>query len=288
MKLRLILLSTPILAILIYVLLTQREQDLPTNYITVCSSAPQQFAGFTSDASFVNIHQTPEALQDYEYKGKMIKYNVLDGKQANAYFIKSATESNDYLFVIHEWWGLNDHIKKESDRLYSELGNINVIALDLYDGKVATTRENAAKYMNAVTDKRAKLIIAGAKKLTNGKSRIFTIGWCFGGGWSLQTGIELGKRAAGTIMFYGMPEKDVDRLKMLKCDLLGLFAAKEKWIAPEVVAQFEKDLFTAKIEFSIKSYQAEHGFANPSNPRFDKEATDDAYKKVMAFIQVRR
>ncbi|MEO9475331.1 MAG: dienelactone hydrolase family protein [Cyclobacteriaceae bacterium] len=267
----------------------KREQaKLPADYITKCSSPTQEFAGFATNVSFQKKHQTPLPLQDYMPKGEMVEYKTRDGQTANAYLIKSESKSDDYLFVIHEWWGLNEYVKKESDRLHAELGDINVMALDLYDGKVATTRDEASTYMKSVSDTRAQAIIAGAKFFIGRDTRVFTIGWCFGGGWSLQTGIELGRQAAGTVMFYGMPEQDVERLKTLQCDVLGLFAANEKWITPEVVSQFEKNMDAAGKNLTIKSYAAEHGFANPSNSRFDKEATEDAYSTVMDFIQSRR
>lgn len=266
----------------------KEQANMPAEYISTCSTPTQEFAGFATNVSFQKTHQTPKPLQDYVPKGKMVEYKTRDGQTANAYFIKSQSASDDYLFVIHEWWGLNEYVKKESDRLYEELGDINVLALDLYDGKVATTREDASTYMKSVTDTRAKAIMAGAKFFIGRDTRVFTIGWCFGGGWSLQTGIELGRQAAGTVMFYGMPEQDVERLKTLQCDVLGLFAANEKWITPEVVAQFEKNMDAAGKNLTVKSYAAEHGFANPSNNRFDKEATADAYSRVLDFIQSRR
>jgi carboxymethylenebutenolidase len=37
----------------------------------------------------------------------------------------------------------------------------------------------------------------------------------------------------------------------------------------------------------LNRYEANHGFANPSNPDFNKEATADAYAKLTAFIRER-
>lgn len=287
MKFRIVFFSLLAVVAIFFVSVHDKTLDRPDEYITVCSG-PDQFAGFASNRLFMNLHPNPEPVQDYTPKGEMITYAVETGNPANAYFIKSNKKSNDYLFVVHEWWGLNEHIKKEADRLYQELGNINVIALDIYDGQVATTRENASKYMQSVTEERARAIIAGANKLAGKKAKIFTIGWCFGGGWSLQTGIEVGDQAAGSVMFYGMPEKNVERLKTLNCDVLGIFASQEKWITPEVVSQFEADMKEAGKSLSVKSYDAAHGFANPSNPLFDKDATEDSNKLVIEFIQKRR
>jgi len=56
--------------------------------------------------------------------------------------VKAAGPTKKYLFVIHEWWGLNDYIKQEAEKLQKELG-VNVIALDLYDGKVTSDPKTA-------------------------------------------------------------------------------------------------------------------------------------------------
>ena len=78
----------------------------------------------------------------------MIKFKTTDAEDANAYLVKAKKKSNKWLFVYQEWWGLNDNIKKQADAFYKELGGqVNVLAIDMYDGKLATTPEDAGKYM---------------------------------------------------------------------------------------------------------------------------------------------
>ncbi len=282
-----VLLFVPVIALLVVLLGIQKSPSLAE--MTMCGmTADQQFAGFGSDPLFVRKHENPVPLQDYTPRGELIRLETAGGTPANAYFLKSSAPSNDYLIVIHEWWGLNTHIKQESDKLWETLGNINVIALDLYDGKVADNQEDASKYMQAMTTERGRAIVQSAGAYAGADANIFTIGWCFGGGWSLQAAIELGEKAKGCVMFYGMPESDIARLATLKCDVLGLFAANEQWITPTVVAQFEANMKSLGKNMEVKSYPAEHGFANPSNPKFDRIATEDAYQKVYAFIKARR
>ena len=142
-------------------------------------------------------------------------------------------------------WGLNDFVKKESETIYNELGNVNIIDLDLYDGKSATNAQDAGKLMQGVKEDRAKAIINGAIAYVGPGAHIATLGWCFGGGWSLQTTLLAGKEAVGCVMYYGMPEQDVARLKTLNCDVLGNFANKDQWINPKVVAKFEENMKAA-------------------------------------------
>jgi carboxymethylenebutenolidase len=217
--------------------------------------------------------------------GQMIQFKTADGSMANAFLIKAPKKSNKYLFVYQEWWGLNDYIKKQSEVFYNDLKDVNVIAIDMYDGKVATTREDAGKYMSGADPKRLQTIIEGAVAYAGKDAKIASVGWCFGGGLSLKSAMLEGKQAVGCVMYYGMPEKDVEKLKTLNCDVLGLFAGKEQWISPAVVSQFEKDMAAAGKSVKIKSYNADHAFANPSNPIYDKTASEDAYGLAINYLK---
>jgi carboxymethylenebutenolidase len=252
-----------------------------------CSpTATEEFASFASNKTFIMSHEEPIPFVFESERGNDINYKTTDGTDAHAWEIKAKKSTPYYLFVIHEYWGLNDYIKQESEKLSDDL-DVNVIALDLYDGKVATTREDAGKYMQSVKTDRAMAIIKGAYAYVGNTAKVFTIGWCFGGGWSLQASLAGDKQAVGCIMYYGMPEKDVNRLKTLNCDVIGFFANKDKWITPPVVSQFETDMKTAGKKLTIYQYDADHAFANPSNPVYDKIATADAYTKTLAFVKAR-
>lgn len=254
--------------------------------ITLCHTpATESFALFASNEGFNADHPTPLPYVHQSEVGKMITYPT-SGEEANAYMLKAKVTTDSYLFVIHEWWGLNDHIKREANKLYDDLGGlVNVIALDLYDGKIATTREKASELMSSVDSERAKAIIKGALDFGGSGAEVMTIGWCFGGGWSLQAAIMAGDALKGCVMYYGMPEKDINRLKKLNAPVLGIFAKQDGWITPEVVDNFKANMAQADEELTVKMYDAKHAFANPSNPEYDKEATEDAYKAVMAFIK---
>jgi len=252
-----------------------------------CSpTATEKFAMLASDKSFVMSHTEPLPFTYNSAKGHDITYKTSDGTDAHAWEVKADKNTNYYLFVIHEWWGLNDYIKQESEKLSDELG-VNVIALDLYDGKVATTREDASKYVQSVKTDRAMGIIHGAYDYVGPSAKILTIGWCFGGGWSLQTAIEGGNQVVGCVMYYGMPEKDVDRLKKLNCDVIGFFASKDNFINPQIVDEFKQNMQKAGKNVTTYEYDADHGFANPSNPIYNKEATEDAHTKAIAFLKER-
>jgi len=248
-------------------------------------TATEKYALNAADKDFVAMHAAPLPYT-YTGKGEDLNYKTSDGKDAHAWMIKADKPTNYYIFVIHEWWGLNDYIKKQSEQLANDLG-ANVLALDLYDNQVASTPQDAAKIMQTVKTERAMAIIKGAYAYAGSSAKVFTIGWCFGGGWSLQTVIEGGKQAVGCIMYYGQPEENADRLKTINCDIIGFFGNKDTHPSPETVDKFEKTAAAAGVKLMVNRYDATHGFANPSNPNFAKEATADAYAKVLAFVKER-
>src|ERR1700761_2305684 len=260
---------------------------MPTAVVCCAKSATQQFAMLASSKKFVLSHSAPKPFHFQSSIGKPVTYKTPDGATSTAYELKAKTPTNNYLLVVHEYWGLNDYIKKESERLYNDLGNVNVIALDLYDGKVATTREDAGKFMQAVKEDRAQAIIKGAIEYAGPKARIATIGWCFGGGWSLQASILAGKQDVACVMYYGMPEKDVNRLKMLNADVLGNFGNKDQWINPKVVAQFDADMKAAGKKLYLHQFDADHAFANPSSPNNNSEAAKQAYAFTLEYLKPR-
>lgn len=255
--------------------------------ITLChTSAIDKFALMASNEDFNKEHQMPRLyVHVSEADGEMISIKCADGMDANAYVIMAEKKTNNWIFVFQEWWGLNDNIKKWSEDLYKEMGNVNIIALDMYDGKLATDRENAGKYMQEFKKERGDAIIKGALAYAGKEAKIGTVGWCFGGGLSLQAALLGGEQTVGCVMFYGMPENDVERLKKLNSDVLNIWPTKDQWINKEVMDKFKANMEAAGKKLTVHAYDADHAFANPSNPVYDEEAYKDSRAKTLAYFK---
>ena len=247
----------------------------------------EQFRSEALTPQFAAMHENPTKFVLENQIGSNISFKSPDGKEALGYLIKSKKKTKNWIFVIQEWWGLNDNIKREAETLSLELGNVNVIALDMYDGKVAVTADSAMTLMRGATTARLESIVKGAIDFVGPDSKIFTVGWCFGGMWSLQSSLLAGKQAAGCIMYYGRPETNLEKLKTLNCEVLGFFGNKDQSPAPAVVSKFEADMANLGKKIATTKYEAGHGFANPSNPSYNKEATEDAHAKTITFLKER-
>jgi carboxymethylenebutenolidase len=257
--------------------------------ITVChTSSTEKFALFASNKDFNAKHPVPgKYIHVSQEGGKMIIFKTPDGQTANGYLIEAKQKTNNWIFVFQEWWGLNEYIKRQTEILYKDLGNVNVIALDMYDGKVTTDRQAASGYMQQFKQERGNAIVKGALDFAGKNARVGTIGWCFGGGQSLIASLTVGSQAAGGVIYYGMPVDDIEQLKNLNCDILGIFASREKYITQDIVKKFEENMKAAGKSLTVKNYDAEHGFANPSNPIYDKPSSEDAWKHTLAFFKER-
>lgn len=251
-----------------------------------CCSAPDQFASLSSDIAFVNKHENPVPFTFISEMGVAVTVMCNDGTTANGYALKSTNSSNKFLFVFHEWWGLNDYIKQTSEQLYKDLNaEVNIIAIDLYDGKVAAVRDSAKAYMNALSPERAKVIIDGFLTHVGDSAQIATIGWCMGGGYSMQASLQMQQQAIGCVMYYGMPESNTERLKTLQADVLMIWPNQDKWINKEVVDTFKANMVSLDKKLFVEEYNADHAFANPSNPKFDNEAATNANNKALIFLK---
>jgi carboxymethylenebutenolidase len=221
--------------------------------------------------------------------GSDVVYGLAGGKQLGGYLALPTAERNGRpaLIVIHEWWGLNENIRSMARQLAGE-GYV-ALAVDLYGGRVADTPKAAMALMKqAAADPeqmKQSLILANAYLLEQGAPRTGSIGWCFGGGMSLEAGLVLGDSLAAVVMYYGRPVSDLDRLQSLEAPLLGLFGEEDSGIPVAGVRTLEANLKQLGKSARIQIYPgAGHAFANPSGSRYQAEAAQDAWARTLAFF----
>jgi carboxymethylenebutenolidase len=194
------------------------------------------------------------------------------------------------IIVIHEWWGLNDNVRAMADRLAGE-GYI-VLAVDLFSGQTATSPEQARQQMLAVVEhpEPAADNIRQAFEFVNttaGAPRIGSLGWCFGGGWSLNTAMLFPEQLDAAVIYYGQVTDDEERLRSIGAPILGLFGAEDKGITVESVQLFEAALERLRKNYDIHIYPgADHAFANPSGTHYNAEVAEDAWQRTIEFLNL--
>jgi carboxymethylenebutenolidase len=222
--------------------------------------------------------------------GAEVVYASVAGKPVRGYLSMPANGKGALpgIIVIHEWWGLNDNIRSMADQLAGQ--GYAALAVDLYGGQSAQNAAGARKLMQAVfmhpEAARDNLRQAYAYLHDHEHApRIGVIGWCFGGGWSLQTALMFPDQLNAAVMYYGQPVDDVAELSKLKVPLMGFFGEEDQGITVKDVQAFEKALRAAKVNAEIHEYpNAGHAFANPSGERYRPVAAADAWKRTLAFF----
>ncbi|HEX3553212.1 MAG TPA: dienelactone hydrolase family protein [Thermoanaerobaculia bacterium] len=234
---------------------------------------------------------TPAATQEpaHPVSAEEVTYAQAGGKPVHGYLARPREAKGNLpaLVVIHEWWGLNDNIRAMTRRLAGE--GYQALAVDLYGGATADNPDAAMKLMNGVMANRApaadnlKQAVAWLKG--RGATRIGVIGWCFGGGWSLQTALLAPNDIGATVIYYGHLETDPAKLAILKSPVIGFFGADDKSIPVDGVHAFETELKKQGRPVEVHVYDgAGHAFANPSGGSYRPEAARDAWQRTTAFL----
>ncbi|MFN3429324.1 MAG: dienelactone hydrolase family protein [Candidatus Sericytochromatia bacterium] len=185
--------------------------------------------------------------------------------------------------MIHEWWGLNEHIKTRAQDLARE-GYV-VLAVDLYNGRVAQTQPEAQALTQGLDQAEARANLQSAVTFLRSRQdvkrdKVASLGWCFGGGWSLRLA-QAQPDLAAAVVYYGTVPTDADALKGLPPIHTSIPKAQAR--------AFDQALTTAGVPHEIHTYPgAPHAFANPTNSeRYRPDAAADAWAKTLAFLAAR-
>jgi carboxymethylenebutenolidase len=227
-------------------------------------------------------------LSAFAADGKPVSYKSGDETVQAVLYTPAGKGPFPALIVIHEWWGLNDWVKDQASKLADE-GYV-ALAIDLYRGKVATTPDMAHEIMRGVPEDRAKRDLHAAFEFLQSlpnvkKNRIGSIGWCMGGGYSLDVALQESTLAA-TVINYGHLATDVEAMKKINAPILGLFGAQDHGIPPEDVKKFGAAMDQLGKKIDVKIYaDAGHGFENPNNKDGYRAAdASDAWNRTVAFL----
>ena len=208
---------------------------------------------------------------------------------------KDSNNKNDTLpavIMIHENKGLNDNIKKMAN-LLARNGYV-VLAVDLFKGEVTTDRNRSSELSQYVRDNQdiatanLKSAVKYLSSLPNvNPEKIVSLGWCFGGGQSLQLALNSQDHpVAATIIYYGRLLTDNASLAKIKWPVLGIFGDQDKSISVDSVKAFEMALNSNGIPNEIYIYKGVgHAFANPSGENYAPKETQDAWQKTLAFLE---
>jgi carboxymethylenebutenolidase len=218
-------------------------------------------------------------------------YEDSEGRQLLGYLAEpEGPGPHPSILLIHEWWGLNEGITVLADAL-AEKGYV-VFAADGYRGNLAASVPRALWLRLTTPTEQVEADIDSGLAYLRGldnvdTERVASMGFCFGGGHSLQLGLRQSENLALTILYYGAVVTDPDLLRPLTDGqpVLGIFAEEDNTIFTEEILEFEAALNSLDIENEITIYpDVGHAFVTEEN--YDQPGpAGDAWQQALAFLE---
>lgn len=228
------------------------------------------------------------SLGAFAANGKQVTYKSGDDTVSGMLYEPSGKGPFPALVVIHEWYGLNDWVKQQASKL-ADQGYVT-LAIDLYRGHVAGSSDEAHELMRGLPEDRATQdLLAAANYLRSLKNvkpdKVGSIGWCMGGGYSLNLALNDPKLAAAVIN-YGRLATDPAALKKINAPILGIFGGKDRGIPVDSVNKFADELKKLGKTVDITVYpEAGHAFQNENNKQgYRADDTADAWNRIVKFL----
>jgi carboxymethylenebutenolidase len=214
-----------------------------------------------------------------------------DGVTLQAFIARPDTlKPRPAVVVIHEWWGVTDHIKDVAQRFARE--GFVAIAPDLYSrqGHVVTKdAAQAAKLMQALSSQHVLKDLNATTRFLKSlpivdTERIAVVGFCMGGTFSLMTAAHNSDSKA-SVVFYGQVPP-TDSLKYLVAPVLYLHGSQDDWIVKAEAARLEQGLTQYGRPGQVVHYpDAGHAFFNDTRPEAHRpQEAQDAWQRTLAFL----
>jgi carboxymethylenebutenolidase len=234
----------------------------------------------------------------------------LDGGELSAYVAEPPETVRGSVVVIHEIWGLVDHIRDVADRL-SQQGYV-AVAPDLLSGigispdvgeelhRIRATggAEEQTKFQPMLREKLApmqspefaKSAISSLRRTVDylaGREgvdgRIGVLGFCFGGSYSFALAAA-DPRIRVAVPFYGEPPQLADVGK-IACPVLAFYGERDTRLTDQL-PQVSEAMLAAGVDFTSEVYPGVgHAFFNDTNPHtYDPGVATDAWTRTLAFL----
>ncbi|OFW00714.1 MAG: hypothetical protein A3G20_02395 [Acidobacteria bacterium RIFCSPLOWO2_12_FULL_59_11] len=219
---------------------------------------------------------------------RMVEFSV-EGKTASAYEARpSGAGAYPAILLVHEWWGLNEHIKDVARRLAAE--GFVALAPDLYGGKVTTDPNQAAAWTAALKSEEGIRILLAALRFLQEKEPIYAehigvIGFCLGGGYALLLACRAPSLKAA-IPFYGDIPDPIEQVQNIRCPILFFAGSNDQWINAAKVQKLREAFRKHGVQGEIRVYpDADHAFFNDTRPAvYHAAAAQDAWTRALGLF----
>jgi len=222
-----------------------------------------------------------------------------DGARVAAYAARAAAADAPGIVILPDVRGLHPFFEELALR-FAESG-VHAVAVDYFSRTAGTARRaqgfdympHVAQTETATLTADVAAAVAYLRSAEGGSAtRVFTIGFCFGGRLSsLQA--AAGHGLAGVISFYGVPvgphraglPAPADEAPGFECPVLAIYGGGDEGIPAAARDAYDRALDAAGVEHRTVVYpDAPHSFFDRRAPEF-ASASEDAWREVLGFVQ---
>lgn len=249
-------------------------------------------AGGTADSPPTGAAELQQAAANERQRtvvSESLAYAEVDDQLVYGHFAfpSDMVEPLPAVVVVHDWWGLNEHVLSEAARL-AAAGYI-VLAVDLYGGEVVDAPAAARAKMISVVEN-PDLVESNLRQALEfvgvaGAPQVATLGWGLGGGWALDAARLFPERVDAVVVFYGQVSDDEDRLASIDSPVLGFFGERDRGVKVESVRRFESAMQRLRKEVTLHIFDdTGRGFDDPARNTHRADVAADAWQQTMDFF----
>ena len=216
--------------------------------------------------------------------GKLITFQRPDGQTCNGYAVESNTSQNvPGIILLQEWWGLNNQIKREADRLAA--AGYRVIVPDLYQGEITLDAAEAEHLMNRLdfSDATLQNIRGAAQQFKSPNLKLAVMGFCMGGTLAILTAVHV-PEVDVAVCWYGIPPEDAGDTRTISIPVQGHFAQHDSYCPTDAVDALESRFKEGGVNYEFYRYDAHHAFGNADRDIYDPEAAKLAWTRSLTFL----
>lgn len=234
-------------------------------------------------------------------KGKAVEYKDTAGTVLEGFLIEPKAvgkKKHPVVIVVHDWMGIGDYSKMRAQQM-ADRGYV-AFAADIYgkgvhpkDSKEAGKLAGQYKANPDLLRQRAKAAYDYVAKLENvDPNKVVVMGYCFGGTTALEMA-RSGLQLAGAVSFHGgLSTAKPEDSKNIKTKLLVLHGAIDPYVPAKEVADFQKEMNDAKVDYQFIAYSgAVHAFTQAhvggdvsSGAAYNESADKRSFASLLNFL----
>ncbi len=213
------------------------------------------------------------------------------------------------LIVIHEVWGLTDHIKNVADRFAAQgylvyapnlLSDTDIethvtpeLQHDLFNPEKRNEVQPKLRELMApiqspefarITLDKLQVVFDKLNEESSVNENVGVVGYCFGGTYCYPLAANE-PRLKATVPYYGHADLTEDQMTRIHCPILAFYGQNDVRLI-EQLPDIEQHMKDANVNFSCQVYEgAGHAFFNDTNPySYNKQAAQSSWEKTLEFL----